>query len=221
MRCARSDWSSTAVVVAGDHGEGLCQHGLSAHGSTWNEQLHAPLVMRIPNRAPGRVKTVLSAIDIFTTLAGVMELPQSAEFARQATGRDVLATDFGARAVLSQDTGRERRENIPYRYALSDARWKFFRLEHPDGTFSEELYDLKEDPFELSDVAAADPERVQAMRDSLASHLAALKARGRELRGADEPTTRPADRELLEQLKSLGYLVDDEALTAPPPDSGP
>jgi arylsulfatase len=217
---ARTDWPTTAVVVAGDHGEGLCQHGLSAHGSTWNEQLNAPLVMRLPNEEPRRVKTLLSAIDVLTTLAGSMELPQSSEFESQATGRNVLAADFEPRAVLSQDTGRERRVKGPYRYALSGERFKFFRLEHEDGRIEEELYDLQRDPFELSNVADRNPDKLAELRETLALQLTALEQRGRELRGADEPTTRPADREVLEQLNALGYLVDDEEPAEPIPDAG-
>ena len=52
---ARPDWERTVVVIAGDHGEGLGQHGEAAHGGTWDEQLHAPLLMRIPGEAPRRV----------------------------------------------------------------------------------------------------------------------------------------------------------------------
>ena len=50
----------TVVVIAGDHGEGLGQHGEAAHGGTWEEQLHAPLLMRIPGETPRRVATLVA-----------------------------------------------------------------------------------------------------------------------------------------------------------------
>ena len=52
---ARPDWGRTAVVIVGDHGEGLSQHAHAAHGGTWHEQLHIPLLLRIPGETPRRV----------------------------------------------------------------------------------------------------------------------------------------------------------------------
>jgi arylsulfatase A-like enzyme len=212
---ARPDWDRTAVVVTGDHGEGLCQHGLAAHGSTWNEQLHAPLVMRIPGESPRRVDTLMSAVDILPTLAAASGLPQADAFASQASGTNVLSRDFRPRAVISQDTGRKRSEADAYRYALNDEGWKFFRLEHTDGRVSEELYDLRADPYELSNLAQIDPERAAAMSQTLTARLAFLKERGLSLRGENEPTTQPADPQIIEELKSLGYVVDDIAPEEP------
>ena len=58
----RERWNRTLIVVAGDHGEGLGQHGVPGHGQTWNEQVHAPLVMRIPGVSPRREPGVISTM---------------------------------------------------------------------------------------------------------------------------------------------------------------
>lgn len=73
---AREDWDNTAVVVAGDHGEGLCQHGLAAHGSTWDEQLRAPLVIRVPGEAPRHIDTPLSSMDVLPILMNLVSPPR-------------------------------------------------------------------------------------------------------------------------------------------------
>jgi len=206
---AREDWDRTVVIVIGDHGEGLCQHGLAAHGSTWNEQLHAPLLMRVPGQLPRRVPVMLSAVDALATLIGLVDLPQARDLLTQSSGRDVLAPDFEIRPVLSQDTGRHRTEGVPYRHALSLGRWKLFRIDSGSGEPSWELYDLEADPFELEDVSVEHPETTRKLSALLEREFSALAERGRALRGGEEPATRPEDPAILEQLKALGYVVDE------------
>ena len=41
--------------MVGDHGEGLGQHEQWHHGLVWDEQLHVPLIMRIPGEPAARI----------------------------------------------------------------------------------------------------------------------------------------------------------------------
>jgi arylsulfatase len=197
-------WERTAVVVLGDHGEGLCQHGEAAHGGTWHEQLHVPLLLRVPGAAARRIARSVSVLDVVPTLLSLIDVPALDALREHASGRDVLAEGAAPEPILSQDTGRAR--NAPFRYALTDERWKYFRIEAPDGSVSDRLYDLHSDPFELHDRAAAEPQITAGFRALLESMLAARLARGEELRGGEEPRTRAEDPETLEQLRALGYL---------------
>ncbi len=196
-------WDSTAILLLGDHGEGLCQHGEPAHGSTWNEQLHAPLLMKIPGGAPRRVAAPTSLVDALPTFLARLRVPGLALPEGQASGRDVLADGAGSGAILSQDTGRERDQ--PNRFALRAGRWKYFRIEHGDGSVRDALYDLESDPFELEDVAVQNPERTAALRRAAEMEIRTLRERGEALRGGRVPETRPIDPELLDQLEALGY----------------
>jgi arylsulfatase A-like enzyme len=203
---ARPDWERTAVVVLGDHGEGLGQHDEAAHGGTWNEQLHAPLVMRIPGEAPRREPALISAADVFPTLLGRLTLPAFAALLAQTSGRDVLSD--GARSgVLSQDTGRLR-ETEGFRFALTTERWKLFEIESREGAPRHLLFDLEQDPFELRNVSERHPGVTQQLANELAATRVAKAQRGLALRKG-ETATSPADPRLREQLEALGY-VDEE-----------
>ncbi len=206
---SRSDWSRTAVLVVGDHGEGLSQHGHPAHGGTWHEQLRVPLLIRAPGVAPGRVNALVSVLDALPTLIGLLDVPELAGLLEQASGRDALADDFVEAPVLSQDTGRHNRTE-PFRYSLTGPRWKYFRTEGADAA-GESLYDLHEDPFELRDVASSEGEVLAGMRQALLAEIGERTRRGSELRGGDGTATLPADPEIVEQLRALGYLGDDDA----------
>ena len=206
---ARPDWGRTAVVIVGDHGEGLGQHGEAAHGGTWDEQLRAPLVMRIPGETPRRVASLVTAADLIPTLLGRLAVPALAPLLAQTSGRDVLADGAHPRAVISQDTGRLR-DAEEFRYALTQGRWKLLHVEHKGGPGRSLLFDLETDPFELMDVSTREPQVTEQLAAELKLLLDAQRRRGASLRGGAVPATTPPDPEVLEQLRALGYVEADE-----------
>jgi arylsulfatase A-like enzyme len=202
---ARPDWEHTLVVIAGDHGEGLGQHGEAAHGGTWEEQLRAPLLMRIPGEKPRRVSTLVAAVDVVPTLLGRLPPSPLSALLSQASGRDALATGARSLPIFSQDTGRER-AGAEHRWALTTDRWKYLRVEQPDGGFRQQLFDRGADPFELLDVSARHPEVMGPLAAALRLALDAQRRKGSELHGGKAPAITPSDPKLLEQLRALGYL---------------
>ena len=167
-------------------------------------------MIRVPGQAPRRIDTPLSSMDVLPVLMSLAPFPQAEPLLAQATGRNVLDKELGVRVLLSRDTGRERKEDVPFRWALGFGRWKLFRLEYRDGRVTEELYDLESDPHELHDVARAQPERVKALSKALIREIELRRERGLALRDGNEPATRAEDPAVLEQLKALGYVVDEE-----------
>ncbi|PJA11627.1 MAG: hypothetical protein COX65_10025 [Elusimicrobia bacterium CG_4_10_14_0_2_um_filter_56_8] len=59
----------TVVLVMGDHGESFLERGRYGHNQGYSpEEVRVPLVVYIPGRAPERVKTMTSHLDIVPTL---------------------------------------------------------------------------------------------------------------------------------------------------------
>jgi arylsulfatase A-like enzyme len=202
---ARPDWDRTVVVIAGDHGEGLGQHGEAAHGGTWDEQLRAPLLMRIPGEAPRRVDALVTSVDVIPTLLGRLPASPLSALLTQASGRDVLAPGARSLPVLSQDTGRERAAD-EQRYALTTERWKFFRADQRSGGVRHLLFDREADPYELRDVSADHPDVTASLAAALELTLDAQRRKGSALRDGQETATTPPDPELLQHLRALGYV---------------
>jgi len=200
---ARDDWDRTAVVVVGDHGEGLSQHGHAAHGLTWDEQLRAPLLMRVPGEAPRRVSETISVVDVLPTLLGLLEAPRLATLLEQATGRDVLAKDLESRPAFSQDSGRLA-ESGEYHFALTTDRWKYVVARNGGEITAERLYDLASDPHELVDVSGRHPQVLDELRVEMRASVERQHLHAAELGPA--PAPRPADPGILEQLEALGYV---------------
>jgi len=196
---------NTVLLLIGDHGDGLCQHGHAAHGRTWNEQLWAPMMIRVPDEPPRRVPQTVSAVDALPTLLGLIDVPELDVLLLQASGRDTLAAEFEPTPVFSQDSGRLA-DAPNHRTSLTTGRWKYFSIRVSEDTVREELYDLSTDPHELHDLLAeVDPpaDTLETLRSALVHQIQAQQQRAQELRRAG-----PAERdpELIRQLKSLGYV---------------
>ncbi|MFT7676365.1 MAG: arylsulfatase A-like enzyme [Planctomycetota bacterium] len=196
----RGLWEDLVIVVMGDHGEGLGQHGLPGHGRAYDEQLHAPLMIKAPGLAPGRYSDPVSAVDVLPSLLHLLELPGKTEFLVQTTGVNRFAATGGAELkwIMSQSSPRQA-DGGKLEYALSAERWKYLRS--ADG--QESLFDLAADPYELVDVAAEHPEVLGECRERLNSRLARQLAR----QGGSQ---RQATGEELRGLEGLGYGGDDE-----------
>jgi len=77
----------TLIIVAGDHGEGLGDHGERTHGMLlYDSTLRVPLVVKAPGVAPTRRDEAVSLVDIAPTILRAVGLAQPAEM----KGRDLL-----------------------------------------------------------------------------------------------------------------------------------
>jgi arylsulfatase len=206
---ARPDWDQTVVVVVGDHGEGLCQRGETAHGGTWGEQLHVPLIVRAPGERPRREAQTLSMVDVVPTVLGLAPAAKPSSFSAQSSGRDVLASKHAPRPALSQDSVRHGGQE-GYHHALTTDRWKYVRTEDEDGEVRELLFDLVADPFELENVAATHAAALTSLRAALASELELQRSRGEAFRGGRVPATRAMDSSTYDELRALGYVGGED-----------
>jgi arylsulfatase A-like enzyme len=197
----------TAVLVLGDHGEGLGQHGESAHGGTWDEQLRVPMMIRAPGGRPSRVSRLLTAADALPTLLGQIDAPALTPYLVNVTGRDALSSDYEELPVLSQDTG-EKKEMVDYRTSLTAGRWKYIRYMNREEGTGDLLFDLDLDPFELSNLCAAQAETASEMRDRIDRRIDDLRRRGEILQEGMEEAGLMLDSTLAEELRALGYLSE-------------
>jgi arylsulfatase A-like enzyme len=80
-------WDRTAVFVTGDHGEGLGEHGINAHGyHLYPPQTKVPFVWHVPGLAPRRVDAPVGHVDVAPTLLNLARGTQVKSF----LGRSML-----------------------------------------------------------------------------------------------------------------------------------
>jgi Flp pilus assembly protein TadD len=183
----------TLVVILGDHGESLGEHGERTHGMLlYDGALRIPLVIAGPGVSAGEHRRPVSIADVAPTvlrLAG-LAVPDGMQ------GRDLLSGSGESHEVYAE-TQYPRTLGWSALSALVEERWKVIA---PEGAASE-LYDLEHDPAERDDASARKPEVVQAA----AARLAAIR------QGEAAPASAAASAETRERLRALGYIG-----TAPP-----
>ena len=189
-------WDGAYVIVTSDHGESLCEHGTWDHGlSTFDTELHVPLVLRWPARLqPGaRYRHRVRLIDLLPTMRDQLGLPPL----ERAQGRSIAAWIDAPDSGTDLPAFAEALSVGPEQKALYDGGWKL--MLYPDHF---ELFDLETDPGENEDVAARRPEIARRMRERLERQLAENHRLADDVRVRFEELT----PEQIERLRSLGYL---------------
>lgn len=204
------------TCVLSDHGEELVDHGSVGHGqSVHGELVRVPLMLRAGREtgvSTGRdtVSTELAShVDVLPTLLGAAGVRSDGP----VSGRDLL------HAAPAEHVFSEVKHKRRYRQAVRDARWKlvrsrFFRRAG-DGSAEDynnleellsgrehrtelRLFDLQEDPRELTDLSAAHPAVTARLEAVLDAWWRDRRTHGRNVRAIEE--------DMIRRLEALGYL---------------
>jgi arylsulfatase A-like enzyme len=201
----------TVVVVAGDHGESLGEHGERDHGVfVYDSVLHVPLIIRAPGLPPNRVASVVRLIDVMPTILDLVRV--SAPHADGVSLRGVAGRSASRDLVAYSESLYPERFGWSPLHALREGRFKVIDAPRP------ELYDLDDDPFEQANVYDTHRALAEAMRGRVRA-LAGDGARRPETPGQDNEGASP---QLAASLRSLGYVAGPvqpaPTATAPRPD---
>ena len=196
-------WEKTLIVVAGDHGESLGEHGETTHGFfLYQETLRVPLLIRAPFRLPRqRVKRLVELVDVAPTLLEAAGL----------TGPKTIQGHSLLELVLTgRDESPEKAAYSETYYPLLHFGWSELKsLQQGELKFiqapRQELYDLAADQKESRNLALErDPERKKLR--GLLGHF--VDASSREALTAENKGLDPQARE---KLASLGYITSSAA----------
>jgi arylsulfatase A-like enzyme len=202
----------TVVIVTGDHGEALGEHGTLEHGDTvYGEQIDVPLVVHVPGREPTSLSGPVTLADIAPTVLGLAGVPRPADM----DGADLLAGPVDEQRPL---------------FARSSERWPKLswtrgplRLIVDLGTRRKELYDIVRDPGEETDILLQRPASAAVLYRELTAAVCAAEAElaaSAEASAAAEtgdgqagspPGTAATDPATDEQIRAIGYAGATEA----------
>lgn len=181
------------VVVVGDHGEGLGDHGEAGHGlALYRATLHVPLILYPRPERPLRQPAPWRLEDLSPTLRTWFGLAPAAE----ADGADLFAEGAADRPLPSLTIQPSLQFGVNPCLGLRSGGWMYMR----HGV--DQLFDLATDPGETRDLAA-DPGRREVLRALRAATERAIPLR--ELEAAATPTAQASPAEL-QALQGLGYL---------------
>jgi arylsulfatase A-like enzyme len=188
---------STLVVLTADHGESLSEHDETDHSMlVYDSTMRAPLILWGPTilGEGSVVESLVRTVDIAPTVLDLLDLPpladiQGVSLAPLITGEalDLHLTGYGE-SIEPMFFGAS-----PIRF-VREGEWKYLHKVNP------ELYNVREDPGELHNVAAENPKIVNQLRSKLEALIADPRLRS-------SSGTVPIDAATREQLQALGYLA--------------
>ena len=143
---------NTIVVLFGDHGWCLGEHGQWQKQLLFEESARVPLIIALPNApATGVSPRVVELVDLYSTLADfcTLQLPEKIE----GTSLRPLLINPKARWAAPAITQQVRNEDGKriMGYSIRTERWRY--TEWDGGAAGVELYDELEDPHEWQNLA--------------------------------------------------------------------
>ncbi len=196
----RGLYERTLMVLSGDHGEGLGEHGEKTHGFfIYNSTLHVPLVVKPPRGTKFGTKVVadqVSLVDVMPTVLGLLGVPLPAKAQGKNLAQPLLRGGSLEASPLYSETYLPR---IHFNWSELRGlnRQGFHFIDGP----KPELYDVAQDSHELQNLYADKQAVSSELRNQLTSVIKKYST--------DRPMAQKStlDPELAERLRSLGYAA--------------
>ena len=161
-------YRNALIIVVGDHGEGLGEHGEQTHGIfLYDATTHVPLIIKLPGRdkSPAQggkvVEAQVETTDILPTVLDLLSISPPAALARRSLA-PYFAGPEGDRVVFAETDYPLHFGWEPLR-AVRSGGFQFIEAPRP------ELYDLGKDPAELKNLYGAGNPAVQQFRMQIAA----------------------------------------------------
>jgi len=160
----------TMVVLFGDHGENMTEHDAwFDHAGLYDSVVHVPVIIWAPGVVPqSEVTALISTVDVKPTVLEFLRMPAVGGLDGRSLRPLVEGTSTQHRdaVFLSECTWQAKR-------GVRTSGWKFIRCVDPgvyprDGI---ELYDLRRDPTEQTNLAGERPELARQMDAMLSEWL--------------------------------------------------
>ena len=195
LECLKEEqlFDKTAIILTGDHGESLGQHGEISHGFfAYNSAIWIPLIMKVPGIKADSVDQNVSHLDIFPTICDVIGIKKPSFLHGDSLFPALEEKKLSNRTIYFESMYPFYSHGWAPLMGFIERNDKFIESPIP------EVYDLGKDFDEIENLAE------QTKLDRYRKQLERII---RDLSSADNIQAKEkADPETLEKLRSLGYI---------------
>lgn len=196
-------YDDALIVLTSDHGEEFQEHGRFLHSQIYDESVRVVMLFKLPGQrlAGTRIDSQIEITDLLPTLLDLVGLPTPTP----TQGRSLVPLMQGEE--LASGTALSQNKLNRMRFALRTDDHKIIRDLKNE---TEEVYDLRRDPGETTNLADSEPELAARLREQLEARLKANRKLARELHpettGEETPGDSLLTEEERERLEALGYI---------------
>lgn len=195
-------YDTTLIVVVGDHGEGLGDHGEDTHGIfLYDTTLKVPLIFHSPGRIPEQlvVDVQVRTIDILPTILDVLNISAPGDCQGKSLVPLMKGDAFDVKSYAESYLSLLACGWAELK-AVRTNRWKFIEAPKP------ELYDLVKDPEEEINLIESEKEVALELSRSLNSLEKSISL------SSEAKPIRQITPEVQEKLAALGYVGSTKIL---------
>jgi len=211
----------TIIVIMADHGEMFAKHGRfgragTTRGTLYDDVIHIPLIIKTPEKQSKKIMELVQTIDIMPTILDLLGIP----ITQKMQGKSLLPV-INDNQVINEYVFagllfnmNEKRPPFYAQQSLNESirndHWKLIReVLFPDAStngkilqdnFMIELYDIKDDPGELNNLADKYPDVTKDLNEKLDLWVERTKKFD-----IDRPTTSEISEKLLQNAIKQGY----------------
>lgn len=202
---SRARYDDALIVLLSDHGEGLGDHGEEEHGIfLYDEAIRVPLMVKLPRQrgAGRRTAEPVQHVDLVPTILDLAGVAVPTRFRGRSLRPLLMNGDTLPETGIYSETYHPR-----YQFgwselrALTAGRFRFISAPR------EELYDLRNDPHERTNLVSNRAATTTAMRAALEQIT----------RGAEAAEPSPISDEARRRLQALGYVGSSPATASGTP----
>lgn len=195
---------NTLVIISSDHGEGFGEHGsYFTYGGFYDEGIRIPLLMQKDGFIPKNkeISYQVQAIDIAPTILDFLNIKKS-KFMKGYSLKPVMlgTNNYPTPYIFIENINTYNKDGIFATSAIRSKDWKLIvykKLKSDEGI--NEMYNLKNDPKELFNLAQIDKFQFEYLKGILDGFVESGSfAQKSHLMGLDEYTK--------QKLKNFGYL---------------
>lgn len=165
---------NTIIIVSSGSGNEYYEHNAFDHGlSLYDELIHVPLIIKIPDREGHAIESQVRTIDIMPTVLDLLQIDYEQSIARQMQGTSLVPLLSGQHDLqLDAFSETDYLLQVFKRSWRTHDGWKYI---HSLDTEKRELYHLVEDPQELNNLIHNETKIAYELEQKLFKHLNTIK----------------------------------------------